>query len=177
MEAAEPGHHVIAPERYDDTGPGVFLAGPIQGADDWQALALAHLGEVAPQLHVYSPRRAGGTKGEFDDARNIEQINWETHYLRRCGENGAIIFWLAGEAVHVPGRSYAQTTRFELGEWKERAMRGEANLVLGIDSEFTNARYIRHRVQTDCPQVPICATLEATCIAAAVLARQGAGRA
>jgi hypothetical protein len=93
-----------------------------------------------------------------------EQVDWETYHLRRAARDGAIMFWLAGEAEHNCRRAYAQTSRFELGEWKMRHERDGVKLIVGIDDGFTNRRYITRRLEQDCPCVPICSSLEETCI-------------
>lgn len=148
-------------------GPLVFLAGPIQGAPDWQAEAIRCFAECASTLAVASPRRVERSR-EFDYAA---QVDWETHYLRRAAECGAILFWLARETVVVPGRAYAQTSRFELAEWKVRHERDGVRLVVGIEDEFAGARYIRHRFGRDCPRVPIVPSLAAACALVAELVR------
>ena len=77
------------------------------------------------------------------------------------------MFWLASQEEETPGRSYAQTSRFELGEWKQRAcIDKNIKLVVGIEEGFGNARYIRRRLSQDCPEVPVLDSLEATCRAA-----------
>lgn len=49
---------VITPPHYGPAkGPLVFLAGPIEGAPNWQAEALGRLGEHDPVLAVANPRR------------------------------------------------------------------------------------------------------------------------
>ena len=143
-------------------GPLVFLAGPIQGAPDWQSEAIRWFQEHAPNWNVASPRR----QYPPDKFEYAAQVDWETHYLRRAAANGAILFWLPPPVVEVKGRSYAQTTRFELAEWKVRHERDGVNLVVGLDDAFTGARYIRHRFGQDCPRVPIVPTLEEACQAA-----------
>ena len=140
-------------------GPLVFLAGPIQGAPPWQAEAIRLLGDLVPHVHVANPRREY-LSGEFAyDA----QVDWETHHLRRAADDGVILFWLAREAVHDCGRAYAQTTRFELAEWKVRHERDGARLVVGIEDGFTGAKYVRRRLAQDCPAVPLFAPLEEAC--------------
>lgn len=140
-------------------GPLVFLAGPIQGAPNWQADAIHWFSEFAPKLGVASPRRQDRSR-QFDYAA---QVDWETHYLRLAAQNGVIMFWLANEVEHVPGRAYAQTSRFELAEWKVRHERDGIRLVVGLDDGFSGARYIRHRFGQDCPNVTILSTLSETC--------------
>jgi hypothetical protein len=159
---------IFLPPKIDAVnGPLVFLAGPIQGAPDWQAEAIRWLQTQAPDLAVASPRREY-PPGAFEYAA---QVAWETHYLRRASQRGLILFWLAREAVSVPGRSYGQTTRFELAEWKVRHERDGVRLVVGIEEGFSGARYIRHRFGQDCPAVPLVAALEEACRVVIELAR------
>jgi hypothetical protein len=159
---------LITPPDYPAiAGPLIFLAGPIQGAPDWQAQAVRLLTKEAPELHIANPRRVCFP----DEFVFDQQVDWETHHLRRAATDGVIHFWLANEAEHDCGRSYAQTTRFELAEWKVRHERGGTRLVVGIDSRFAGAKYIRRRFAQDCPDVAICSTLEETCRRAAAMCR------
>jgi hypothetical protein len=153
------GAVLLPPEIVPVDGPLLFLAGPIQGAPDWQAEALRWLEAQAPDLAVASPRRAY-PPGAFDYAA---QVDWETHYLRCAAQNGVILFWLACETVSLPGRCYGQTSRFELAEWKVRHERDGARLVVGIEEGFSGARYIRQRFGQDCPAVPLVSALEEAC--------------
>lgn len=148
-------------------GPVVFLAGPIQGAPDWHAQAIAWFAEHAPALALASPRRAY-LPGEFD---YVGQVDWETHHLRHAAHHGVILFWLARETASVPGRAYAQTSRFELAEYKVRHERDGVRLVVGIEEGFSGERYIRHRFGQDCPRVPLVSTLPDACAAAVELAK------
>ena len=154
------GRLVLPPEYCKLEGPVIFLAGPIQGAPDWQSQAIAIIREIAPWINIASPRR-----DYFDeDCVYEEQVDWETHYLRRAAENGLILFWLAKEAHHVCERAYAQTSRFELGEWKVWHEKDKVRLVVGLEEGFTNSRYIVRRLSQDCPSVPILGSLTETCI-------------
>jgi hypothetical protein len=156
------GQILLPPVVLDVTGPLIFLAGPIQGAPDWQGEAIPLLRGLLPEVHIASPRRPYAP-GEFEYAA---QVDWETHFLRRAAAHGVILFWLAREADHRCDRAYAQTTRFELAEWKMRHERDGTRLVVGIDRGFTGGKYILHRLGQDCPGIPLLATLEATCRAA-----------
>lgn len=144
-------------------GPVVFLAGPIQGAPDWQADAIRWFADHAPDTAVACPRRRDRSR-EFD---YVAQVDWETHYLRRAAGRGVILFWLAREAESIPGRAYAQTSRFELAEWKVRHERDGVRLVVGIEDGFSGSRYIRHRFGQDCPGVALTSSLPDACAAAA----------
>jgi hypothetical protein len=150
---------ILPPEYPAISGPLVFLAGPIQGAPDWQGEAIRLLADHAPMLHIASPRR-NVAREAFEYAA---QVDWETHHLRRAAREGVILFWLAREVIPTPGRAYAQTSRFELAEWKVRHERDGAKLVVGIEEGFSGAKYIRHRLSQDCPGVPLCESLKETC--------------
>lgn len=137
----------------------VFLGGPIQGAPDWQQDAIEIFGKSTEDLVIASPRK-DYAPGEFVYEK---QVDWETHHLRRAGRLGIVMFWLAQQSEETPGRSYAQTSRLELGEMKIRhEARGE-KLVIGIEEGFGNERYIRRRFGQDCPDVPILSSLPETC--------------
>lgn len=176
---------LTSPARTRSEAPLIFLAGPIQwGTTAWHDTASALLRELAPDIIVASPRRDPATSAtlwnqredaaavdDFPAAAYDEQMDWETEHLRRAGERGCVMFWLARETEHNCARPHAQTTRFELAEWKERAARDGARLVVGIEVGFTGARYIRRRFAQDVPRVPVCDSLEATCRAAVARAR------
>ena len=129
-----------------DGGPHqvfLFLAGPIQGAADWQAEAYQHLDRLWKPLNgvlmVCNPRRSDDTwQFQFD-----QQVDWETHHLQLAAKQGILLFWLAKENVHICERAFAQTTRFELGEWFSKA---PESVVIGMEEGFTGAKYIRHRM-------------------------------
>lgn len=151
---------VFIPTQYATEGSRtIFLAGPIQGAEDWQAKAIDILLPKIQDIVITSPRR----KVAPSEFNYEEQVNWESYHLNLAGSNGAILFWLAKEAVSLPGRSYAQTTRAELFEWKERHIHQKAKLVIGIEDGFTGDRYIRMRLSQDCPDIEIQNSLESVC--------------
>ena len=150
---------ILPPNSIEVEGPIIFLAGPIRGAQDWQGEAIKIIHRINPQISIASPRREY-LDGEFVYER---QVDWETKYLRRSAKNGVILFWLSKEFEHDHGRAYAQTSRFELAEWKMRHEHDGAKLVIGIEDGFTGARYIRRRFSQDCPNVLILNSLEDTC--------------
>jgi hypothetical protein len=153
------GKLILPPNYLEVEGPMIFLAGPIQGAYKWQDEAIKIIQSSAPELHIASPRRDYLDEGFLYE----QQVDWETHYLRRAAKEGAVMFWLAKEFEHDCERAYAQTSRFELGEWKVKHELEGVKLVVGIEEGFTNARYIRRRMSQDCLDVPICGSLEETC--------------
>jgi hypothetical protein len=163
---------LILPPNYPPiSGPLIFLAGPIQGAEHWQAQAAALIQAAAPELAVASPRRPRMEEEGFSYG---EQVDWESHHLRLAGRQGVVLFWLARETTHYCERAYAQTTRFELAEWKMRHERDGARLALGIEQGFSGARYIQRRFAQDCPSIPIWPSLAATCAQAVALCRERA---
>lgn len=162
---------IYTPIRYVETEmnrPVIFLAGPIQGAPDWQREASIIIRQKAGNIIIATPRR-----DYLDGTFNYDaQVDWETFHLRRAGKNGAIMFWLPKESHKIGGRVYAQTSRVELGEWKVRHERDGAKLVVGIEHGFSGEKYIRRRFSQDCPEVAILDNLEETCLTTIELVKQ-----
>jgi hypothetical protein len=145
------GQQVQPPEIVSVKGPVVFLAGPVQGAPRWQPEATARLLSKSPLVNVANPF---GT-----DTAWAQQWEWEAHYLQVAD---VILFWLPKEIQHECSRAYAQTSRFELGEWMARG----GPLVVGIEPGFVGEDYIRYRLGASRPDVVVCQTLPETCDAA-----------
>ncbi|MCH7850430.1 MAG: hypothetical protein IH845_02195 [Nanoarchaeota archaeon] len=147
------------------TRPLIFLAGPIQGASRWQNEAIYHF--RSSNIDIASPRYIGEDERIIGDwVPNLtpqEQINWETYHLNKAGKTGAILFWLAREDEHSCNRSFAQTSRFELGEWTQKHNTIGAKLVVGIDNCFSGESYIKYRISQDFPNIPITDNLEEAC--------------
>lgn len=156
----------LPPKIVEVEGPTIFLAGPIQGAINWQKNAIDYIQNKDSRINIANPRR------DYlpDTFVYNEQVDWETAHLLKASQNGTILFWLAKEFEHHPDRGYAQTTRFELAEWKVKHERDGINLVIGIEEGFSGSKYIKRRVKQDCPEVPICSSLEETCYEAIKLA-------
>lgn len=150
----------------DDNEKVIFLAGPIQGAPDWQSTAIQTIHDIDSSIVVASPRK-DYEEGEFVYEA---QVDWETQYLGRAAKNGVVLFWLAKQSEPTPGRAYGQTSRFELGEWKANHVHDGVPLVVGVEQEFGNIRYITRRLSQDCPNVPITHSLVETCEVAVKLA-------
>ena len=167
--SGDSARRVITPPNFGPVdGPLVYLAGPIEGAPDWQSEALERLLSLDPSLNVANPRRPLAAGEELAS----EQIDWETGYLRRAEQHGAILFWMAAERDHVPWRAYAQIARAQLFECKARHELAGARLVLGIEENFSGGTYIRRRFEQETVGVPVFRTLEECCVAAAHLARR-----
>lgn len=158
----------------------IFLAGPIQGARDWQREAIGHLGaeidhahdvyERVPHIFIANPRRAEKfTDG--DDEAYEKQVSWERSHLSIARHRGVVMFWLAAESYHHCSRAYAQTTRFELGEsialWT--TSNNPTALVIGCEEGFTGARYVRRVVNGyRAHGLSVCDDLRKTCARAVV---------
>lgn len=153
---------ILPPDINFESGLVAFLAGPIQGASHWQNEAITLFKErnfLLEGLTIASPRRNDETWQFQYEA----QVNWETHYLNRAALHGAILFWLSKEFEHDCGRAYAQTTRYELGEWLAKSETFKTPIVVGIEPGFTGERYVRHRLSHgDFKHIPITNTLEET---------------
>jgi hypothetical protein len=162
---------LINPPTYAElNGPLIFLAGPIQGAPDWHAEALRLL-RPFPGIHIANPKLP---EDDLESGTNpavpaAARIDWEHHYLERAGAQGVLLFWLPREAKHFCDRAYAQTSRFELGEAVTRHRWQGINVVVGVETGFTNARYLRQTIGKKAPGIPLCSTLTETCAAALAL--------
>ena len=153
------GKILLPPDIVEIGAPLIFLAGPIQGAADWQGDAIRIIRSIDDGVNIASPRREY-IDGDFSFEA---QVDWETRYLNEAGRKGLILFWLAKEFAHDFKRAHAQTTRFELAEWKMRHERDGVKLVIGVEDGFTGAKYIKRRFSLDCPDVLILDSLQETC--------------
>lgn len=130
-----PPHSIDIPS----TTPLVFLAGPVQGAQDWQTSFAKQILVDNANVAVASPRRTPEDQAKFDAD---EQVVWEHKSLERAREFGVIAFWLAAQNLddetYPEGRAYAQTTRIELGKalgWKQ--FQPDLPVVIGFDPDYT----------------------------------------
>lgn len=148
-----------------DTDQVIFLAGPIQGAPNWQQEAvfrIAHLHNSPDTLHVLNPRREV-VGDEFDYA---QQVEWEIRGLERAVKLGGILFWFAARDYSIDvakERCYAQTSRIEFGivtGWRD--YNPDLNVSIGIEPGYRGSdKYFRKRA-ADYP-IPIFDSLENVC--------------
>ena len=103
----------------------VFLAGPIQGAPEWQN----ELPDL-PNVTYLSPRRDDYSGFNWD-----EQVAWETNGLKIAD---VVLFWIPSPAEKIEGRDYAQTTRTEFGEYLALGKK----VILGAYEGFPGRRYL-----------------------------------
>lgn len=141
-------HYPPTDTAIPDNRPLVFLAGPIQGSPDWQTPTAESLTRWSINAHTASPRRPEESNDVFSYA---EQVEWELRHLRRARSLGVICFWFAAQdhsLTYEQGRSYAQTTRIEIGRifgWYDEK---PFPAVIGFDPEYTpngggSERYVR----------------------------------
>lgn len=144
----------------------IFLAGPIQGTDPnkiWQEELIKKIQnkikniKLNKNIIMASPRRLDKPEKFIYD----EQVEWESHYLNKAGNNGIIVFWLAKEFEKIDGRSYAQTTRFEIGEWFAKGKNiNNFKISIGIQNGFNGSKYIIHKFKKEYPDLEIQNNLE-----------------
>lgn len=143
-----------------DNTKTVFLAGPIQNTDNWQEKAIEWLKDNlldSENLIIANPRRQVVDLEDFSPEKYAEQVDWEHAWLSM---SDICLFWLAAPTSHNCERSYAQTTRFELGEAMVTSRLNQVTLIIGIEEGFSGARYIRHTIPKKNPDAFIFETLE-----------------
>ena len=115
----------------------VFLAGPIQGAPEWQ-FTLPDL----PGIRWISPRRESYENFEYEP-----QVDWETRMLRRAN----IVLFYIPKAEDTKFPDYAKTTRTEFGEMLGRGKK----IFAGIYDSFPGRRYFESKLQQYDPQAKL----------------------
>lgn len=130
--------YIEAPKYEKIEYPSVFLGGPIQGTDNWQVKIAATLAKsVSTGVSVLNPRRSY-TSENFNYE---EQIDWEYDYLNLADY---IIFYAPDEVQKIEGRTFGQTTRFEIGEWFGRLVTSGLNkqVYICLSENFDLKKYI-----------------------------------
>ena len=107
----------------------IFLAGPIQGAPEWQN----NIPNINAEVILLSPRR-----DNYDNFNYDEQVKWETECLRIAD---IILFWIPESIENIEGHDYAQTTRTEFGEYLARGKK----IIIGINNIFPGKRYFESK--------------------------------
>jgi len=158
--------------------PVFFLAGPIQGGNEWQVMACNKLlQEGIPEGSIVAvPCRWGENhilrKYFLNDIvlHSVSQTVWERRALYlagRASSRGCIIAWLPEESKEHPrtgGNPYAQDTRGEIGEWRGQMMYDEhIRFSIGGEPGFPGLDVIKKNFD-DALQVdfPIFPTLDET---------------
>ncbi|MFA5066974.1 MAG: hypothetical protein WC466_02880 [Candidatus Izemoplasmatales bacterium] len=128
----------------------VFFAGPAQGCENWQEYFLEHTKDQLKDLKtnknivLCSPRRVEKPKNFSYE----EQVGWESFHLDKASRNGFIVFWLAKETEKIDGRSFARTSRFEIGEWFSVLKEKQISIIIGYEKGFDGTEYIEHKFKT-----------------------------
>jgi hypothetical protein len=160
---------ILPNHEIEVTKPVIFLAGPIRSAPEWQEEAIKYLLTNFKNLdfNIASPTRETKIGGEYllpGEKKFLRQRAWERHYLNLAADNGAILFWLPGEATHDCNKVYGAITRMELGQWMTNYRHDPSKKVcFGTDGKFPEMRTIEYDLELDCPDKKIFGTLEETC--------------
>lgn len=137
-----------APQRYEGTGPAVFLAGGITGCPDWQAVAATHL---LTHADVLNPRRriyiASGDEGDEGD-EYARQVEWEFEHLRRAD---LIMFWFAARQIQP-------VALFELGAFAA----SEKPIVVGAYPAYPRRTDVVLQLSHARPELAVHSSLEST---------------
>lgn len=129
--------------------PGIFLAGGITGAGDWQSEAAAQIRQKAPfngPITVFNPRREN-----FDVSNKLmsqEQISWENLALLRAK---VVLFWFPKEAA-------CPITLLELGRM---ATMGKL-IAVGVEPGYVRELDVYEQLSHMRPEVPIHSSLRET---------------
>jgi len=178
-------HKVFTPkDRIIPDGPLMFLAGPINGAPDWQERVIGTLLCEVPEIYIASPKMhlnlPQGVNPLTSNTKFQYTTDWERHYLAEASKKGAIMFWLPKQAYTMPVDSdtgfhkpYARDTRGELGEWRGRMISDPSiRLVIGGEEAFDGIDVIKRNFWAVKPDMPFYSTLEETCYAAIDMCRR-----
>jgi hypothetical protein len=119
----------------------IFLAGPCNGTRDWhnEVITWFDKHKIKEDIIFYIP------KTDVYEGKQY-QIDWETKHLNKSYNNGLVVFYLSNCIKDTPGRGFARTTRFELGEWLTKYQIANKKTVIGIEDGFEGRDYIIHRL-------------------------------
>jgi hypothetical protein len=158
-------HRPRAPlSRHADIPDGerlIYLAGPIEGAVDWQAEAVKVIDGDIPRdrrVHIANPRWTN-----IPRSRRLgpdEQLTWNKRYYRRAAwlgahGAGAVVVWVVPESEPRPepyprGYAYAEETRATFAELlgMQQTSNGPINIALGIHPMYEgDLRGYQHAAQ------------------------------
>lgn len=155
------GTILISPNTETIEGPIIYLAGPINGAPDWQSDAIGHLC-VNPSVHIVSPRQARDASTLLSEEDSKVQIEWEQVYMESAVKDGVVLFWFAKPLSSVSTSYYAQQSFFELGDILANVGKRHS-VCVGIEGEFPNAEYLTATLTWRYPELTIHKTLSDVC--------------
>jgi len=141
----------------------IFLAGPIQGSTEWHEEFIEKIQKelkdikINKNIIICSPKRLKKDDNFIYD----EQVNWESYYLDKASKTGIIVFWLAKEKEKISGRSYAQTSRFEIGEWWSKGQNiKDFKIIVGANKDFEGLKYIVKKFTDAYPKFKLNSTID-----------------
>lgn len=164
--------------------PVFFLAGPIRGSSDWQALMcdalLAHMQSdfvvACPRRWKKEEHRLGQYFAEPRRKTFDRQLAWEQWYLFMAGQNpgvnGCVIFWLGVQDEPRPTEDgpYAMDTRREVGKWTVIQAHMGGRVVWGADPAFLGLSQIQRDLEFEHKgEVPMYESIDTTARMAAHL--------
>ena len=168
MENIKSEVRVLRAPKYDITFENenditIFLAGPIQGATEWHDEVINKIiielknFRTNKNIIICSPKRT-----KIDNNFNYdEQVDWESYYLEKASKSGIIVFWLAKEKEKIEGRSYSQTSRFEIGEWFAKGQYiKDFKIIVGADKDFEGLKYINKKFTDVYPKFSLSPNIE-----------------
>lgn len=120
---------ITAPESLDGRSRSVFLAGGIQGCEDWQAKVISLI--YGTNAVLFNPRRPGFDT--FSDLQIQQQIAWEYCAIRACDIFS--MWFCASESVQP-------ICMFELGA----ALEMDKPIVLGVEPGYLREKDVMFQV-------------------------------
>lgn len=134
--------HIQPPQESETISKGLFLAGTITGAPNWQGDILRLLSDET--ITVFNPRRDNFPVNDPNAAE--EQIRWEYKYLRRAD---AISFWFAQESLNP-------IVLYELGAWSMT----EKTIFVGVHPKYKRKLDIEIQTKLVRPDIQIVYSLD-----------------
>lgn len=155
------GTILISPNTEEVEDPIIFLAGPVNGAPDWQSDAIGHL-SLNESIHIVSPRQARDESVPLSAQESKKQIEWEQHYLQKAMRDGVVLFWFAKPLLETKPLHFAQQSFFELGDILAKTQ-GKDVVCAGIEEGFPGSEYLRATLQMKYPNLKVRASLSEVC--------------
>lgn len=151
---------ITPPHEFTDTSlPTVFLAGPVQGAPDWQRDLARKLQRSGFAMNIASPRRTDEDMATFDINA---QVNWELDHIHAALHMGVLAINFAPQDHTLPypeGRAFAQTTRWEAGGaiLGQEFFDGHANVIMHVHPDYRGGNEAYARIVAARNHVPVTA--------------------
>ena len=149
---------LISPHEENLSGPVVFLAGPIQGAPDWQGDAIAELSKNQ-SIDIISPRAARDERVEMTDEEIVSQAKWQATYIQKTITDGVFLCFFP-KAIEENAQ-YAQESLLLLGTIIAKVQ--TQSVFVGIEEGFANRHAIVSLLMSHYPSLVIYTTLQSLC--------------